>query len=450
MRRLPVILAVTAVATAGIVASAAVGPAVDHVTLNPGESLEQVAVRLCPQNPGAQLADLQSSNSGGGGSVLHFHPDACTGQATTTQAVTTSIDDTTTPPTVATTTPPTTSTSSSTIPVPETSTSTTLPESSTSSSVATSTTSLPPPTTSTTSMTAPPTSSTSPPTSSTTTTLPQPPGTQAFVAGFATQTDFTERFWTYTGNYCSFGFTCNSCAQGVGVCQYPGDHDMACGAPTTSRTVRPDNRSENFWWCAPGGADTGHVMAGMNSSGYSISGFAPRQAFTNIRSICWDQNLTDLGGGKWMVLTLVPANTMISQTAQPTSPYRLDYTLPEFDADNAPGDFNIQRAQRWQFKLFRNNLNIFNSMGSSSVGVWSTGAGFIAGADVATRYRHCLTENAAGQIVVTQRGVSWNTTARFPDGLMYVIWADDTYDADKHGGTGSYTWHFDNIEVLYG
>jgi hypothetical protein len=239
-----------------------------------------------------------------------------------------------------------------------------------------------------------------------------------------------------------------------------GDHSMACGAPTTQREVDPDIHNENFWWCAPGGPDTGHVMAAMNTSGYSISGFTPQQAFTDIHSICWDQNLTDLGGGKWMVISIVPADVLVTHpntnpraVAEGEGPYRLDYTLPEFDADNGPGDFNLQRQQRFQFKLFRDTLSLFNRLGSYSAGGASdfgTTGGFIAGTDVATRYPMCLTEDANGLIVLTQNGHSWQTGMRFPDVPSYVIWADDTYNADKHGGTGLYTWHFDNIAVTYG
>jgi hypothetical protein len=309
-------------------------------------------------------------------------------------------------------------------------------------------------------MTAPPTSSTSPPTSSTTTTLPQPPGTQAFVAGFATQTDFTERFWTYTGNYCSFGTSCRPENIPSGVVNFSGDHDTSCAAPTTQRTVSITNHANLFWWCAPGGADTGHVMVGLATSGYAITGFTPRQAFTNVRSICWDQNLTDLGGGKWFTVTLVPASVFTSHpntnpraAQEGEGPYRLDYTLPEFDTDNAPGDFNLQRQPRFMFKLFRNELRLFNRLGSFSAGGasdWGAGNGFIAGNDKATRYRHCLTENASGLIVLTQASQTWQTGARFPDGPVYVIFADDTYDSEKHGPTAHKTWHVDSISIEVG
>jgi hypothetical protein len=234
---------------------------------------------------------------------------------------------------------------------------------------------------------------------------------------------------------------------------------MSCGAPTTHREVHPDVHNENFWWCAPGGADTGHVMAGMNVTGYSISGFTPRQAFANIRSVCWTQNLTDLGGGKWMVISIVPASVVTSHSntnpraaQEGEGPYRLDYTLPEFDADNAPGDFNLQQQQRLQLKIFKFSRTMHNRLGSFSTGGaadFATDGGFVA-TDVALRYPLCLTEDANGLIVLSENGQTWQTGMRFPDVASYVIWADDTYDADKHEGNGRYTWHLDNISITYG
>ena len=49
-------------------------------------------------------------------------------------------------------------------------------------------------------------------------------------------------------------------------------------------------------------------MSAINTSGYAITSFSPTQTFSNITKVCWDQNLTDLGGGKWAVLTIVPAS----------------------------------------------------------------------------------------------------------------------------------------------
>ena len=35
----------------------------------------------------------------------------------------------------------------------------------------------------------------------------------------------------------------------------------------------------------------------------------------------------------------------------------------------------------------------------------------------------------------------------FPTGAVRVVFQDDTYDADKHGGTGRYTVHWDNVTI---
>jgi hypothetical protein len=279
-------------------------------------------------------------------------------------------------------------------------------------------------------------------------------GPSTFTANFASAGDFYNRFWTYTGNYCTNGTTCRWSEGHGGVISYNGDHDMACGVPTTQRSVRPDVHNENFWWCAPNGPDTGHLMLAMSTHSYSISGFTPRQAFTDVTSVCWDMSLTDLGGGKWFTVTLVPAavleshpNTNPRRVQELEGPYRLDYTLPEFDADGGPGDFNLQRQPRWMFKLFRTQLATFDRVGGT--GEYSTFSGFVAGNDKATRYRHCLTENAAGDVIVTQNGRSFNTGTSFPDGEVYVIFADDTYDDLKHDGTPNKTWHIDTIQITY-
>jgi hypothetical protein len=346
---------------------------------------------------------------------------------------------------------PTTTTSSSSS-TPTTTDPATPTEPSTSSSAVTTTTTSSPPATTTT--TQPATTSTTQP--STSTTQPAPSSTtptgDGFLATFATPADFYDRFDTYTGNYCTFGTNCRPEDIPSGIDQFPGDHNHACEGPTTLRTVDIANHANLFWHCAPNGPDTGHVMVALNTSGYAITGFTPDRSFTNLRSVCWDQNLTDLGGGKWFTVTVVPHATFISHpntnpraAQEGEGPFRLDYTLPEFDADNAPGDFNLQRQPRWQFKLFRNELRVFDRVGGT--GDWGTAAGFVAGADRATRFRHCLTENAQGDVILTQRGQSWNTGTAFPDGEVHVIFADDTYDADKHGGTGLYTWHVDNIEI---
>jgi hypothetical protein len=330
---------------------------------------------------------------------------------------------------------------------------------STSSSSTTSTTPTTSSTSTTSSTTTSSTTTTSTSSSTTTSTTTAPPAGDAFLATFATPSDFYDRFDTYTGNYCTFGTSCRPEDIPSGVDRFVGDHSHGCEGPTTQRDVHVANHSNLFWWCAPNGPDSGHVMVGMATSGYAITAFTPRQSFTDVRSVCWDQNLTDLGGGKWFTVTLVPDDVYFShrnenprRLEEREGEYRLDYTLPEFDVDNAPGDFNLQQQPRWMFKLFQDSLSVADRTGRAGLIIgFSTGGGFQAGDDKATRFRHCLTEDAGGDVILTQNSPTglrtWNTQTRFPDGPVHVIFADDTYDSEKHGPTPHKTWHVDNIEI---
>ena len=154
--------------------------------------------------------------------------------------------------------------------------------------------------------------------------------------------------------------------------EWSGDHNHVCEAPTTARTVHVANRSEMLWHCAPGGDPAkGHLMTSMNTTGYGILSFSPNRTFTNVGRVCWDINATDLGGGKWTNVILVPEaeylrhpNTVAKQAAE--GPYRMDYTTPGFNIDNAPGDFNIQTDNvlagnaPFGLKNFRETFTLFN------------------------------------------------------------------------------------------
>ena len=109
--------------------------------------------------------------------------------------------------------------------------------------------------------------------------------------------------------------------------------------PLTSRTVhwpnppgddlvtRGTDPGEAAYWCAPGGAGTGHLMTAFNTHGYSHLDFTPKQTFTDVRTVCWDQNVTHLGNRKWTQVTIVP-KAMHDAVAP-----RLDYTNPDLRID---------------------------------------------------------------------------------------------------------------------
>lgn len=354
-------------------------------------------------------------------------PDECFPATTTT---------TTVAPT--TTLPPTTTTTTTTT-LPPTTTTTTLPPTTT-------TTSPPTTTTTTTTTTVPPTTTTTPPTG-------------GFLATFDTAGDFYNRFWTYTGNYCSDSTSCRPEDINDSIKQFQGSHNTACEAPPTQRTVTVSNHVNFFWWCAPGGPATGHVMTGLNSSGYALVNFAPQQSFTNIAEICWDMSLADLGGGKWANVVIVPDMTLQShpntnprRVQDGEGPWRLDYVTPDFTASNGPGDFNIQdlgsgTGAIFGVKVFRGTTQIYRG----STVLYEDFDSFTAGADETIRWHHCFRDNGNNTVTYTQqRATELQTitvTGSFPNGASHVLFQDDTYDADKHGGTGRYTWHWDNIQI---
>ena len=229
-------------------------------------------------------------------------------------------------------------------------------------------------------------------------------------------------------------------------------------APPSQRTVNVSDHDNLFWWCAPGGAPTGHVMTGLNTSGYSLVNFSPKQSFTNVRQVCWDMSLADLGGGKWANVVLVPEatylshpNTNPSRVDDGEGPYRLDYVTPDF----------TDPERSWRLQHPRSRLGR-RCGGRRQAVPWddtdlpgrhrnwrTTATSWTAGADESTRYKHCFRDNRNGTLTYTQQRATGlhtvTTNGSFPTGPVRVLFQDDTYDADKHGGTGRYTWHWDNI-----
>lgn len=352
-------------------------------------------------------------------------------------------------------------------------TTTTAPTTSTS-------TTLPPTTTA-------PTTTGAPTTTLGPTTTPAPPAGVMFAETFDTAAGFYNRFWTHTGNSCSLDPT--DCKPedrpDIAIQEFPGSHDMSCAAPPTQRTVDIESHANLFWWCAPGGAATGHVMTGLNSSGYAVMGFAPAQLFTDVSKVCWNMSLADLGGGKWANVVLVPRARLEShpnlnpdRVADGEGPWRLDYVTPGFDPQNrnGPGGFNNvdlgvhplgevtenggdgttgpEAGPVVGFKMFRGTFGVYTGHDMAQGGsTWTNGT------NESTRFRHCFEDLGNGTLRVTQNrgpGVdeTFTTPGAFPDGEVAVIFQDDTYDADKHNepprptnSGSSYTWHWDAIEI---
>jgi hypothetical protein len=289
-----------------------------------------------------------------------------------------------------------------------------------------------------------------------------------FQTGFEKSQEFYDRFVYFVGNHCA-PYSANTCRiESMPVHNSPGtwhgDHSMACEAPTTSRTVNAQHHVEYFWWCAPGHDPLkGHVMTAQNTTGYGIVAFSPNQDFTDVKKVCWDVNATDMGGGKWTNVILIPASEYVRHPnlnpkpdREGEGPYRLDYVSNGFNKDNGPGDFNIQAHDLqpghsiWGLKNFRGVLQLYKNDAAifNSVQVVVT-------SDKAARYRHCFFNNADSSLTITRNRPNGATDSyrirnvQIPTGKIRVIFQDDNYDPPKRDGydPNVLTWHWDNILI---
>ena len=113
------------------------------------------------------------------------------------------------------------------------------------------------------------------------------------------------------------------------------DHGMSCENPnSTHRTIHLTSQQQAgdaaFYYCMPeGNQDKGHVMTTVNTEGYVTVWFSPKPIFRNVSKVCWDQNITDLGGGKWTVVNFLTPAEYAGKTG-------LGYTSPDFPKGGGP------------------------------------------------------------------------------------------------------------------
>ena len=229
------------------------------------------------------------------------------------------------------------------------------------------------------------------------------------------------------------------------------DHGMKCENPNSShRTIHLTSQQQAgeaaYYYCAPdGNQDKAHVMTTVNTEGYVTVWFSPKQIFRNVSKVCWDQNITDLGGGKWTVVNFLTPEEYAGKTD-------LGYTSPDFPKGGGPS--SPQGAGANGVKVFRGAMSTYTN------GKFHEGARGVTGSDKAARYKHCVADNGNGTLTTTiaqpnGRTVSRTSTGKIPDGDIRVQFGDDSYNPDKHfdargaepNSTGRYTWHWDNIEV---
>ena len=229
------------------------------------------------------------------------------------------------------------------------------------------------------------------------------------------------------------------------------DHGMMCEDPNaTHRTIHLTSQEQAkdaaVYHCMPGGDPAkGHLMTSVNTEGYVTVWFSPKQTFRNVAKVCWDQNITDLGGGKWTAVNFLTA-------AEYDGKADLGYTSPDFPKGGGPSSPQGPAANG--VKVFRGEMHSYTDS------KFHGGARGVRILDKAARYQHCVTDNGNATLttMMAQPGgriVSRVVAGSIPRGDIRLEFADDSYNPDKHfdakgaapNSSNLYTWHWDNIEI---
>jgi hypothetical protein len=200
-------------------------------------------------------------------------------------------------------------------------------------------------------------------------------------------------------------------------------------------------------------------MTSINTEGYTIAWFSPKQTFSDVHRVCWDQNRTDLGGGKW---TQVLFPTVAEIGGDPD----LGFTSPEFPNDGGPS--TPRGSISHGVKIFGATTSAWSSKGEwnqftsgtvQRVFDWGNTAFNQTTNDKAPRYQQCVVDNENGTITLTRTEPDGTTQSRsapgdIPNGAIRVVFEDDNYNPDKHQDPSratntsfGYTLHWDNIQI---
>ncbi len=229
----------------------------------------------------------------------------------------------------------------------------------------------------------------------------------------------------------------------------------SCGGPDTQREldsmalqyVRDETthfnndlvRAEGFaYWC-PVGAN--HLMTSFNSGGYYHMDFRPDQVFTDVSRICWDQNSTAMGPGKWSELTIVPLDVFRANGE------RMDYAHPSRDDTVAKWALRVENGVwKGQFSSER--------MDSSNNRTTVDGSRGITTQEKAARPQHCVVDNGDGTVTMSRDRVEGGRQVdvlpgTFPAGEAVVVWSDVGYNPNKRPDhdADENTFHWDNLII---
>jgi hypothetical protein len=247
--------------------------------------------------------------------------------------------------------------------------------------------------------------------------------------------------------------------------EWIGDHDMNCGKPAqTHRAIKITpglaGKQEVWYQCAPGGDPAkAHLMTSVQTRGYNIAWFTPKQTFTDVKKVCWSQNLTDLGGGKWTQMVIEPVGQVEEQKGD------MGLVDPDFWGDpKGPGAGLIPDPAYANVgaRMMRGGFELWDSKGWVKGGDGTSISTLLEGfEDKAARFPLCVADNGDGTVTLTMDRPDGAKTARapgkFPTGEVRVVFEDDSYNPNKHFNAAEQppdddhlTWHWDDIQITAG
>jgi hypothetical protein len=221
----------------------------------------------------------------------------------------------------------------------------------------------------------------------------------------------------------------------VATRSWTGDHDAACGDPSTQRPIQRSAPAQSFYMCRD------HLMTSVgDTSGYSIAWFAPKQVFQRgvHTKVSFDVNVTDLGARQWWEVSLVAPTTPFLATSDFVSTAA---QIPTYDAQaivvgKGPygNDGNIVTQG-----VSRDPLGFAHVCGSGAADPEGC-------ASKAIRRTFTITDNRNGTITFDFLGRRYTYPGEFP-AQFEVYFKDHNYTPDKDGVPVGHTWHWDNVLV---
>lgn len=338
-------------------------------------------------------------------------------------------------------------------------TTTTAPPATTTTAAPATTTTVPPTTTvaPTTTSTAPPATTTTAPATTTTTTVGPPPPAGCGMTSPA----FCEEFGT-AGGLARFDFQLHTDPNEGVADTFQGEHDHQCHGPDTYRTVAGGQTvpgfidvsgSELIWHCAPtGDPASGHLMTAVDTAGIATLSFSPKTPLTNVRKVCWDQNMNNLGTGKWVNMFVVQNAHVLANGGDLNYAAGLELPFGGVPLMPPPGSFN--------FTHFRGSAHAYNvNADGSQTKIFDQWGAFDANMETSPAPRHpiCVEDLENGtlrySIYQPAEGAvqTYTGPGALPNGEVRVILQDASYNPTKHDGSADrLTWHWDRIGILAG